>query len=226
MKKKIVLIVILLVVVGIGAGVVLNLETIKGLVGGLGGSKEKETLVAYFTRAHNTDLNNIDSLDLDAVSSASILEEGNVGIIATWIEEYTGADMFSIQAEEYYPSDYSQIIKHTENEKKQNARPDLASTVPDLEKYDRVFLGYPNWWESCPMAVLAFIEENDLTGKEIILFSTHGTGGLGKSVSEIQAVLPEDCTLNENVLAIPREDLENSKETVTLWLQEVVGEKE
>ena len=57
--------------------------------------------------------------------------------------------------------------------------------VENLENYDTVFLGYPNWWYGVPMALLTFLEQNDLSGKDVYLFCSHGTGGLASSVEQI-----------------------------------------
>lgn len=102
----------------------------------------------------------------------------------------------------------------------ENARPKLVEKVSDLSDYDTVFVGYPNWWYSAPMAVFSFLEENDLSGKSIVLFCSHGTGGLASSVKDISAVLP-DSQIESNVLGVYREDIPQSQETIQNWLEEI-----
>lgn len=82
-------------------------------------------------------------------------------------------------------------------------------------------LGYPNWWYTCPMAIHSFIEENNLSGKRIVLFCTHGTGGLASSVNDIEEALPDDAVLEENVLGVYRPDVLDAQETVNSWLDEI-----
>ncbi len=84
---------------------------------------------------------------------------------------------------------------------------------------------YPNWWYTCPMAIHSFIEENDLSGKKIVLFCTHGTGGLASSVEDIKESLPENCEVEENVLGVYRADITSAQDTVVDWLSQI-GYKE
>ena len=37
-----------------------------------------------------------------------------------------------------------------------------------MQDYNVVFLGYPNWWATCPMAVFTFLEEYDFPEKTVI----------------------------------------------------------
>ena len=67
-----------------------------------------KSLIAYFTWADNTHVKNPEAVDVDATSSASVLAPGNVGLIASWLQEKTGADLFSIKVEDLYSSDYDE----------------------------------------------------------------------------------------------------------------------
>ena len=69
------------------------------------------------------------------------------------------------------------------------------------------------------MALLSFMEQNDLSGKKIYLFCSHGTGGLANSVEDIKEVLPENAQLSENVFDIYEEDVPNSQNDVISWLE-------
>ena len=63
----------------------------------------------------------------------------------------------------------------------ENTRPKLTNHVGNMDSYDKVFLGYPNWWGTAPMAVFTFLEEYDFSGKTIIPFCTHEGSGMGHS---------------------------------------------
>ena len=80
--------------------------------------------------------------------------------------------------------------------------------------------GYAIWWYSAPMAVFSFLEENDLSGKKVVLFCSHGTGGLASSVKDISAVLP-DSKIETNVLEVYRDDIPECQETINNWLEEI-----
>lgn len=70
------------------------------------------------------------------------------------------------------------------------------------------------------MAILSFIEENDLAGKKIILFCSHGTGGLASGVQDISAELT-DSVVEKNVIGIYREDIGDSQNRIKDWLKEI-----
>jgi len=58
--------------------------------------------------------------------------------------------------------------------------------MENMEEYDTVILGYPNWWGTMPMAVHTFLESYDFSGKTIFPFCTHEGSGLGHSVKDIE----------------------------------------
>ncbi len=177
-------------------------------------------LIAYFTWAENTSVADPDSVDVDAVTSASVLMPGNVGLLAQWIEEETGGDKFSIITEEPYSSDYDTCLNRAIEEHDDNARPAIQGHIENMDDYDIIFLGFPNWWYSCPMAILTFIEEYDLSGKTIIPFCSHGTGGFAASLRDIGNVLPDDCTVLEEFGAY-RPEVSQSQDELLQWLSEL-----
>ena len=180
-----------------------------------------KTLIAYVTWAENTQVEDPASIDVDATASASVLLPGNAAKLAGWIQQEIGGDLFSIVVTEPYSSDYDECLDRAADEKAANARPKLTHRVENIDDYDTVFIGYPNWWYSCPMAILSFIEENDLSGKTIVLFCTHGTGGLASSVQDITAALPEDCTVIDNVIGVYRPEVDSARPAVQAWLAEL-----
>lgn len=203
------------------------------------GEAASGTLIAYFTWADNTvvedqeaavqsALAHYDSIgdssrytDVDAVSSASVVQPGNVAQMAGWIQQEIGGDLYSIQVKEPYSSDYDECMDRASKERADQARPELIGQVENLDAYDTVMIGYPNWWSGVPMPVLSFIENNNLSGKKIILFCSHGTGGLARSVREITEELPSDCSVEENVLGIYRADIPGGQPKVQEWLTEI-----
>lgn len=179
--------------------------------------QQSRVLVAYFSWADNAVIEG----EVDAVASPSVVAPGNVQQLAGWVQEQTGGDLFSIQVTEPYPSDWDECLARANEERSRNARPALTETVESMSGYDVVFLGYPNWWYGAPMALLSFIEQNDLSGKQIYLFCSHGTGGLANSVDEIESALPESAVLSENVFDVYEEDAASSENDILGWLEEV-----
>lgn len=182
---------------------------------------QNNILIAYFTWADNTIIANPELVDVDAVTSASVLDPGNVARMASWIQKETGGNMFSIQVIEPYSSDYDECLNRAANEKADSSRPALKAKVENLGNYDTIFLGYPNWWYTAPMAIFSFIEENDLANKKIVLFCSHGTGGVARSVRDIRGALPETARVERNVLGIYRDDIPTGEERVKNWLSTI-----
>lgn len=175
-------------------------------------------LIAYFTWAENTVVEDPSAIDVDATTSASVLLPGNAAKMAGWIQQEVGGDLFSIVVEEPYSSDYDECLDRAADEKAENARPALAGHVEDMEQYDVVFIGFPNWWYTVPMAVLTFVEEYDFSGKTIIPFVTHGTGGLSSTIRDLTAALPDDVTILEPI-GVYRPDVDSSQSAVQEWAQ-------
>lgn len=159
---------------------------------------ENASLVVYFSRAENI----VFDENVDAVTSASInLDEsnnpiGNLRILAEYISEETGAEIFSIRTVETYPTAYKDTTDLATEEKDKNARPELVSHIDDMEDYDVIYLGYPNWWGTLPMPVASFLEEYDFAGKTIIPFASHEGSGLGSGVSMIKELCPDSAVLD------------------------------
>ncbi len=177
---------------------------------------DSSILIAYFTWADNTQVENPDAVDVDATTSASVLPPGNAAKIAGWIQERTGGDLFSIIVEEPYSSDYDECLDQAADEKAEDARPTLVSHVENMDQYDTVFIGFPNWWYTVPMAVHSFLEEYDFDGKTVIPFVTHGTGGLAGTIQDITADLPDTEILEP--IGVYRPEVDSSKPDVDAWL--------
>lgn len=178
---------------------------------------DSKALVAYFTQGENAGLSN----DVDVSSSASIQVwneniTGNTGFVAHQIAETIGADMFSIQTVQPYPANYDDTIAQGQIEKEQNVRPELSTHIENLDAYDTVFIGFPNWWSDMPMAMYSFFEEYDFRGKTIVPFSTSGGSGLSNTLQTIQELEPNAQILEG--LTINRSNLDKAQENIQTWL--------
>ena len=150
-----------------------------------------------------------------------VIEEGNTSIIAHMIAEQTGADLFEIEAVTPYPTSHSELLDVSRQEMANNARPEIAGTVDNMDDYDTIFIGYPNWWGDMPMIVYNFLESYDLSGKTIVPFCTHGGSGLSNTESTIADIT--GGTMKDG-FAIPGTTAQNDRDTtrneVTQWLKE------
>lgn len=176
-------------------------------------TQANQILIAYFSWPENAVLDE----DVDSVSSPSVISPGNVQQLAGWVQEETGGDLFSIQVTDPYPSDWDACLSRANQERGEDARPELVQNVENINQYDTVFLGYPNWWYGVPMALLSFLEQNDLSGKEVYLFCSHGTGGLANSVELITEAAP-DAIISDNIFDCYEEDAASSQDGIREWV--------
>lgn len=160
-----------------------------------------DTLVVYFSRTGEQ-------------YGVGVIDEGNTAIAAKMIAEITGADTFEIlPADDHYPMTYDELTDVAKKEQNDNARPAyITDGLPDLSKYDTVFIGAPVWWGDWPMICYTFFEQEDLSGKTLYPFSTHVGSGLSGFDKKLSSVLP-DSTVGEG-LAITGTDCQNDKDSV------------
>ena len=123
---------------------------------------------------------------------------GNTRGIASEIQKQTGADIFEIELVNPYSTDYNTVLDEAQRDQNEQARPELANHVDNMEEYSTIILGYPNWWASIPMPIASFLEEYDLSGKTIIPFCSHGGGKFGQSLTAI-AKLEPDAVMGEGL---------------------------
>lgn len=112
--------------------------------------------------------------------------------VATKLASAIGADIFEIVPKELYTSaDLNWMDKKSRSSVEmndRNCRPEIASKVDDMSKYDTVYVGFPVWWYREPSIIDTFMEAYDFTGKKVITFCTSGGSGLGDSANNMQAL--------------------------------------
>lgn len=176
-------------------------------------------LVAYFSRVGNT----VWEDGVDAVTSASLNIEndeyvGNAEYLARMAAEVTGGDLFLIQTEETYPSDYRETTDVAATEQDNDSRPVLASHVENMAQYNTVVLIYPNWWGTLPQPLFTFLEEYDFSGKTILPLCTHGGSRMGSSEKDIASLCP-DAELLEG-LAVSGSQASTAQSDVEDWIND------
>lgn len=115
---------------------------------------------------------------------------GNTEGIAKEIQSQTEAELFEIMPETPYSNDYNTVLEEAQRDQNEQVRPPLAAHIENMDQYDIILLGYPNWWASIPMPVASFLEEYDFSGKTIIPFCSHGGGRFGQSLTDIAKLAP------------------------------------
>lgn len=141
---------------------------------------------------------------------------GNTRGVAEEIQAQTGAELFEIELVTPYSTDYNTVLDQAQRDQNEQARPELSTHVEDMEQYDTIILGYPNWWASIPMPIASFLEEYDFSGKTILPFCSHGGGRFGQSLTAIAKLAP-DATLADG-LSIHYSGGAELSEDVAAWL--------
>lgn len=176
-------------------------------------STGSDNLVVYFSRAGEQ-------------YGVGVIEKGSTAIVAEMIAEQISADLFEIlPVDDHYPMTYDELTDVAKREQNEKARPAYTGEVPDLSRYNTVFIGAPVWWGDWPMICYTFIETNAdaLSGKMLIPFSTHAGSGLANFDGKLSASLP-NSTVGEG-LAIAGTDAQNNqdsvREKVKSWLSDL-----
>ena len=142
---------------------------------------------------------------------------GNTRGIAQEIARQTGADVFEISPVYPYSTSYNTVLMEAQEDQHRQARPELSGHVENMDKYDTILLGYPNWWASIPMPIASFLEEYDFAGKRIVPFCSHGGGRFGQSLTAIAKLTP-DADLGEG-LSVHYSGGSTLSEDISNWLK-------
>lgn len=132
-------------------------------------------LIAYFSRAGEN-------------YNVGIVERGNTDILAEIVADETGGELFRIETVKEYPVDYDEMLPIATEERTNNERPELKTSIENFDSYDVVFVGYPIWWGDMPMAMYNFLESYDWNGKTVIPFNTHEGSGQAQTVGAIRNI--------------------------------------
>ena len=146
------------------------------------------------------------------------IEKGNTEVIAEYIRELDGADLFKVEPANEYPADYMKCIDVAKKEQQVDARPEIKETLTDISNYDTIYIGFPNWWGTMPMPMFTQLEQLDFSGKIVKPFVTHEGSGFGSSQGDINK-LCEGAEIKKG-LSIPGANVYDAKDTVRLWIDE------
>ena len=145
--------------------------------------------------------------------TVGVIEKGNTAIAAEMIAEQTGADLFEVlPVDDHYPMTYNALTDVAKQEQNANARPEYAGELPDLARYNTIFIGAPVWWGDWPMIMYTVFENNDFSGKNLIPFSTHEGSGLSGFDRKLSSAYPDAEVLTG--LAIRGNDCQNRQDSV------------
>lgn len=142
---------------------------------------------------------------------------GNVKLIASLIQQQTGADMFRIDTVQEYPADHDELIEFAVNEMSNNTEPELTGSIADFESYDTFFIGFPIWNAVLPMPLHTLFDSYDFSGKTIIPFTVHGGSGFAGTIEQIKNFEP-NATVLDNGFSVSRNDVGAADADLTAWV--------
>lgn len=171
-------------------------------------------LISYFTAAENSGVDAVASASYSTVNGEPV---GRLRAIANMIQAETGGELFSIRTSVVYPADGGELIDYAAEEQRNNARPELTSHIDDLDKYDTIFVGYPNWWADMPQVMYSFFDEYDFSGKTIIPFNVHNGSRLSGTVGTI-AELEPNANVITDAFTISERNVPDAASEIKEWL--------
>ena len=163
-------------------------------------------LVAFYSRADENYFG----------GSMRYIEVGNTEKVARMIAELTGAKLLKLEQKVPYAADYNTCITQAKKDLQTKARPELVSLPESLEPYDEIYLGYPNYWGTMPMAVYTFLETFDFSGKKIHPFCTHEGSGLSSTENDIKKTV-RNAVVTKG-LAINGSSVDGARKSIEGWV--------
>lgn len=159
-------------------------------------AENNKPLILYFSQPQEIDSNNkpVTIETIDAHSGASVILKENALLgsneyLAKQIQAHTGGDLQRIETVEPYTTNHKKLLDEGQQEQRKNIKPELKTKV-DLSGYDTVFVNYPIWWYKMPMALQRFFEENDFSGKKLILVTGHGQSKFSGTTQVVKKLQP------------------------------------
>ena len=143
---------------------------------------------------------------------------GNTERAARMLAGLTGGTFYKIEQAQPYSENYQTCIAEAKADLQKNARPEVLALPADLDAYDEIYLGYPNYWGTMPMAVYTFLENYDFTGKTIHPFCTHEGSGLSHTERDIRKAAPGAFVAKG--LAIQGSGVDGARGALEKWVRE------
>jgi flavodoxin len=167
-------------------------------------------LIIYYSRKGENYVN----------GSVKNLSRGNTEIVAEFIQDAVGGDLFEVDTVERYAEDYYACIEEAKKELNDNDRPELREYLDSIDEYDNIFVCGPCWWGTFPMAIFSQLDRLDFTGKKVMAVMTHEGSGLGSCERDLKKICT-GATFGKG-LAVHGADAAKSEDTVAAWAKKVV----
>lgn len=129
---------------------------------------------------------------------------GNTRMLAGDLSRRRGADLIEILPRDPWPADYEEMVAWASGWRDSARPPPLAGRI-DLTGYGTVFLGFPIWGGALPAPMRSALIGQDLSGKTLLPFITHGGYGPGGAMDEVSRLAPRAAVADPFVLRCDQE---------------------
>lgn len=166
----------------------------------------------------------VESITLEEIEPAKVIAvyfsvSDSVGVAAEYIQEKTACAIHKIETLREYPTDEKELLAAAAEEHKNNVRPALKNAPADLRDYDIVFLCFPIWDGTMPMALFTFLEDYDMREK-IVIPVVHGNqDGLNNAIRDINGLFSTMIITNGFCLG---DDFLSQQKTFEQWFTTVL----
>ena len=163
-------------------------------------------LVVYFSRTGENMV----------LGEKEIINKGFTEIVAEKIALYTRAELYPLIPEDPYPADYEECVRRARNEDAANADVPFKNPKENLDEYDVIYLGFPNWYRSYPRIVATFLRKYDFVGKTIMPFCTNEEGAFG--IGELELRGQVKGAIIKSGYAVRGHDADECDDSLKKWL--------
>ena len=158
------------------------------------------------------------SIEKDKMLIIYFSHTGNTETFANYIKKNANITSFKIVPATPYPDNFTILSDIAHQEINNNARPEIKDPLTNISQYNTIFLGYPIWFSHIPNIVITQLEKLNFKGKTIYPFNTHGSSGVGNSISEIKQYAPDAKVMDG--YPIKGSEIANKEEDIIDWLDE------
>lgn len=148
---------------------------------------------------------------------------GNTKTVAETLAQLLGADIYEIVPEQLYTTEdlnyNNRSSRATVEQNDDSARPAISGSIDNIDDYDVIYIGYPNWWGDMPRIIYTFFDTYDLAGKKIAPFCTSGGSGLSGTSRTIASLEPEAEVLTG--LHIGASSLSARERSISSWIESI-----
>ena len=158
------------------------------------------------------------SIENDKMLIIYFSHSGNTEVFANYLKKNANITSYRIVPATPYSDNYNTMLEIAQQERNNNARPEIKDPLTDISQYNTILLGYPIWYSHIPNIVITQLEKLNFKDKTIYPFNTHGSSGVGSSINDIKEYAPEAKVMDG--YPIKGSEIRNKEEDIIDWLDD------